>query len=285
VTNELLAPSFGDAMAELQELIAEAAALKDTGNAHTLDALIQDIKSRLLSGETTGDEVLDYAILHKSSVDEGDFSGLRDLKDRLVAHPGEPFIAIETTEKAYVSNPQTKDYILEVAAWSAVAVIDTLRLPKDRYEVVFDCPSPVKRKDRYAKKWRRMGPEEAKKVTVYEGARFDTRYGAELNLVNNRNRRFDGERLYRLDIIVGVMEVQRFFMEQSMGLGSAGLDRMLDDPEANGEPLGRMYVKSKSQWEGLLRGLGLDLKDGRYGLNPELAALEKYKPSIWRWFF
>jgi hypothetical protein len=272
-------------MTEVQELIAEAAALKATGNAQALDALINDIKGRLLSGETTGDEVLDYAIIHKSSVEEGEFSGLRELKDRLVAHPGEPFIAIETAEKAYVSNPQTEDYILEVAAWSAVAVIDTLRLPKDRYEVVFDCPSSVKRKDRYAKKWRRMGPEEAKKVTVYEGDCFDTRYGAELNLVNNSNRRFDGERLNRLDIIVGAKEVQRFFMEQSMGLGSAELDRMLEAPEENRESLGRMYVKAKSQWEGLLRGLGLDLKDERYGLNPELAALEKYKPSSWRWFF
>jgi hypothetical protein len=74
-------------------------------------------------------------------------------------------------------------------------------------------------------------------------------------------------------------------MEQSMGLGSAELDRMLEDPEKNREILGRMFVKAKSQWEGLLRGLGLDLKDGRYGLNPELAALEKYKPSTWRWFF
>jgi hypothetical protein len=269
-------------MAELQELIAEASAARDTGNAQALDALIKGIKGRLLSGETTGDEVLDFAILHKSSVDEGDFSGLRELKDRLVAHPGEPFIAIETAERAYVGNPRTKDYILEVDTWSAVGVIDTLRLPKDRYEVVFDCPSPVKRKDRYAKRWRLMRPE---KVTVYEGACFDTRYGAELNLVNNRNRRFDGERLYRLEIIVGAKEVQRYFMEQSMGLGYAELDRMLEDPEKNREPLGRMYVKAKSQWEGLLRGLGLDMRDGRYGLNAELAALEKYKPSTWRWFF
>ena len=272
-------------MAELRQLIAEAAALRDTGNAQAFDALMNDIKGRLLSGETTGDEVLDYAILHKSSVDEGDFSGLRDLKDRLVAHPGESFIAVATAERAYVSNPQTKDYILEVDTWGAVAINDTLQLPKDRYEVVFDCPSPVKRKDRYAKKWRLMRPEEAKAVTVYEGAYFDTRYRAELNLVNNSNRRFDGERLYRLDIIVGAKEVQRFFMEQSMGLGSAELDQMLEDPEENREPLGRMYVKAKSQWEGLLRGLGLDLRDGRYGLNPELAALEKYKPSTWRWFF
>jgi hypothetical protein len=67
-------------MAELHELIAEAAALKDTWNAQTFDALITNIKSRLLSGETTGDEVLDYAILHRNSVDEGDFSGLRELK-------------------------------------------------------------------------------------------------------------------------------------------------------------------------------------------------------------
>jgi hypothetical protein len=272
-------------MTELQELIAEAAALKDTRNAQTLDALIKDIKRRLISGETTGDEVLDYAIVHKSSLDEGEFSGLRELKDRLVAHPGEPFIAIETAERSHVSNPRTKDYILELSAWSAVAAIDTLRLPKDRYEVVFDCPSSVKRKDRYAKKWRRMGPEEAKKVTVYEGARFDTRYGAELNLVNNENRRFDGERLCHLEIIIGSKEVQRFFMEQSMGLGSAELDRMLEAPEENRESLGRMYVKAKSQWEGLLRGLELDLKDERYGLNPELAALEKYKPSSWRWLF
>jgi len=272
-------------MAELQELIAETSALKEAGNALALDALIEDIKGRLLSGETTGDEVLDYAILHKSSVDEGDFSRLRELKDRLVAHPGEPFIAIETAERAYVSKPRTEDYILEVDTWGAVAVIDTLRLPKDRYEVVFDCPSPVKRKDRYAKRWRLMRPEEAKKVTVYEGDYFDTRYGAELKLVNNSNRRFDGERVYRLDIIVGAKEVQRFFMEQSMGLGSAELDRMLEGPEENREPLGRMYVKAKSQWEGLLRGLGLDLKDRRYGLNPELAALEKYRPTTWRWFF
>jgi hypothetical protein len=272
-------------MADLQNLIAEATALKDTGNAETFDALIKGIRSRLISGETTGDEVLDYAIVHKSSLDEGDFSGLRELKDRLVAHPGEPFITIETAERTYVSKPRTKDYILEVDTWSAVAVIDTLRLPKNRYEVVFDCRSPVKRKDRYAKRWRLMQPEEAKKVTVYEGACFDTRYGAELNLVNNSNRRFDGERLCRLDIIVGAKDVQRFFMEQSMGLGSAELDRMLMDPEKNREPLGRMYVKAKSQWEGLLRGLGLDMKDGMYGLNPELAALEQYKPSTWRWFF
>jgi hypothetical protein len=180
-------------MEELQELIGEATGLKDGGNAQALDALIESIKNRLIAGETTGDEVLDYAILHKGRVDEGDFSGLRELKHRLAAHPREPFIAIETSEKAYVSNPETKDYILEVDTWSAVAVIDTLRLPKDRYEVVFDCPSPVKRKDRYAKRWRFMGPEEAKKATVYGGAFFDTRYGAELNLVNNRNRRFDGE--------------------------------------------------------------------------------------------
>ena len=53
-------------MTVLQELIAEAAALKATGNAQALDALINDIKGRLLSGETTGDAVLDYAILHKS---------------------------------------------------------------------------------------------------------------------------------------------------------------------------------------------------------------------------
>ena len=272
-------------MAELQELIAEARASKHKGNAQTLDALMKGIRSRLISGETTGDDVLDFAILHKSSVDDGDFGGLRELKDRLVAHPGEPFIAIETAERAYVSNPRTKDYILEVDTWSAVAVIDTLRLPKDRYEVVFDCRSPAKRKDRYAKRWRLMRPEEAKKVTVYEGACFDTRYGAELSLVNNGNRRFDGERLCRLDIIVGTKDVQRFFMEQSMGLGSADLDGMLKDPEKNREPLGRMYVKAKSQWEGLLRGLGLDMKEGRYGLNPELAALERYKPSTWRWFF
>ncbi|MCU0665465.1 MAG: hypothetical protein MUC50_24470 [Myxococcota bacterium] len=105
--------------------------------------------------------------------------------------------------------------------------------------------------------------EEAKKVTVYEGARFDTRYRAELNLVNNNNRRFDGERMCRLDIIVGTEEVQRFFMEQSMGLGYAELDRMLEDTEKNREPLGRMYVKARSQWEGLLRGLGLDMKEER----------------------
>jgi hypothetical protein len=91
--------------------------------------------------------------------------------------------------------------------------------------------------------------------------------------------------VYRLDIIVGAKEVQRFLMEQSVGLGSAELDRMLEGPEENRGPLARMYVKAKSQWEGLLNGLGLDLKDGRYGLNPELAALEKYKPSSWRWFF
>jgi hypothetical protein len=194
-------------------------------------------------------------------------------------------MAIETSERAYVSNPRTEDYILEVDTWGAVAVIDTLRLPKDRYEVAFDCLSPAKRKDRYARKWRLMRPEEAKKATVYEGAYFDTRYGAELNLVNNGNRRFDGERMYGLDMIVGTKEVQRLFMEQSMGLGYAELDRMLEDPEKNGEPLGRMYVKAKAQWEGLLGGLGLDMKDGRYGLNPELAALEKYEPSTWRWFF
>ena len=70
-----------------------------------------------------------------------------------------------------------------------------------------------------------------------------------------------------------------------MGFGSAELDRMLEDPEANREPLGRMYVKAKLQWEGLLRGLGLDLKNGRYCLEPELAALEKYKQSTWRWLF
>ncbi len=272
-------------MAELRELITEASAIRDTGNAVALDALIDDIKGRLLSGETTGDEVLDYAIVHKSSVDEGEFGGLRELKDRLVAHPGEPFIAVATAERAYVSNPRTKDYILEVDTWGAVAGIDTLRLPKDRYEVVFDCRSSVKRKDRYAKKWRLMRSEEAKVVTVYEGAWFDSSYGAELNLVNNSNRRFDAEKLYRLETLVGSKQVQRFFMEQSMGLGSAELDRMLEDPEEKREPLGRMYVKTKSQWEGLLRGLGLDLKDGRYGLNPELAALEKYKPKTWRWFF
>jgi hypothetical protein len=274
-----------DTQAALQKLIAEASTIKDTGNAQAIDTLINDIKGRLLSGETTGDEVLDYAIVHKSSVDEEDFSGLRELKDRLVAHPGEPFIAVATAERAYVSNPRTKDYILEVDTWGAVAISDTLQLPKDRYEVVFDCPSPVKRKGRYAKKWRLMRPEEAKEVTVYEGARFETRYGAELNLVNNSNRRFDGERLNRLDIIVGTREVQRFFMEQSMGLRAAELDRMLEDPEENREPLGRMYVKATSQWEGLLRGLGLDMKDWRYGLNPELAALEKYKPRTWRWFY
>ena len=67
-------------MAELRELITEASATRDTGNAEALDALINDIKGRLLSGETTGDEVLDYAIVHKSSVDEGKFSGLRELK-------------------------------------------------------------------------------------------------------------------------------------------------------------------------------------------------------------
>jgi hypothetical protein len=272
-------------MTELQKLIAEAATLKDAGNAQTLDTLLEGIKSRLIAGETTGDDVLDFAILHKSSVDDGDFGGLRELKDRLVAHPGEPFIAIEKAESAHVSNPRAKDYILEVNTWSAVAVIDTLRLPKDRYEVVFDCPSPVKRKDRYAKRWRLIRPDEAKKVTVYEGAFFDTAYGAELNLVNNSNRRFDGEKVYRLEIIVGTKEVQRFFMEQSMGLGYAELDRMLEDPEKNREPLGRMYVKAKSQWEGLLRGLGRDMKDGRYSLIPELAALEKYKPSTWRWFY
>jgi hypothetical protein len=272
-------------MTELQERIAEAATLKDTGDYQTLEALIKGIKSRLIAGETTGDDVLDYAILHKGCVDLGDLSGLRELKERLVAHPGEPFIAIETAERAYVSNPQVKDYILEVDTWGAVAVIDTLRLPKDRYEVVFDCPSPVKRKDRYANQWRLMRPEEAKKATVYKGACFETTYGVELNFVNNSNRRFDGERVYRLDIIVGTKEVQCFFMKQSMGLGYAELDRMLEDPEENREPLGRMYVKPKSQWEGLLRGLGLDMKDGRYGLNPELAALEKYRPSKWRWFF
>jgi len=111
------------------------------------------------------------------------------------------------------------------------------------------------------------------------------RYGAELNLVNNRNRRFDGERVYSLDIIVGTKEVQRHFMEQSMGLGYTDMDMMLGDTENNREPLGRMYVKAKAQWEGLLRGLKLDMNDAKYSLHPELAALEKYKPSIWRWFF
>jgi len=272
-------------MAALQELIAEATATRDVGDAQALEALTIDIKGRLLSGETTGDEVLDYAILHKSSMDQGAFSGLRALKDRLVAHRGEPFIAVATAERAYVSDPRTEDYILEVDTWGAVAVTDTLQLPKDRYEVVFDCPSPVKRRDRYAEKWSLMRPDEAKEATVYEGDYFDTRYGAELSLVNNSNRRFDGERVYRLDLIVGAKEVQRFLMEQSMGLGAAEMDRMLEDPEENKEPLGRMYVKARSQWRGLLRGLRLDLKDARYGLNPELAALEKYRPSTWRWFF
>jgi hypothetical protein len=274
-----------DAMAELRELIAEAKALKHTGDAKSLDVLIKYIKSRLISGETTGDEVLNYVILHKGSLDEGDCGGLIELKGRLLAHSEEPFIVINTTERAHVSDPSTEDYILEVDTWGAVAFGDTLRLPRDRYEVVFDCPWPVKRKDRYARKWRFMRPEEAKEVTVYQGADFDMRYGAELNLVNNRNRRFDGERIYRLDIIVGTMDVQRYFMEQSMGIEYAEMDRMLGDQEKNREPLGRMFVKAKAQWEGLLRSLRLDIKDGRYGLNPELVALEKYKPSIWRWFF
>jgi len=51
--------------------------------------------------------------------------------------PGEPFIAIETAERAHVSDPRTKDYILEVDMWGAVAGIDTLRLPNDRDEVIF----------------------------------------------------------------------------------------------------------------------------------------------------
>ncbi|MBN1653294.1 MAG: hypothetical protein JXA30_05905 [Deltaproteobacteria bacterium] len=272
-------------MAELRELIAKAKALKHTGDAKNLDALIKGIKTKLISGETTGDEVLNYVILHKGSLDEGKCGGLTELKSRLLAHVGEPFIMIDTAERAHVSNPSTEDYIIEVDTWGAVAFGDTLRLPRDRYEVVFDCPWPVKRKDRYARKWRFMRPEEAKGVTVYQGADFDMRYGAELNLVNNRNRRFDGERIYSLDIIVGTMDVQRYFMEQSMGIEYAEMDRMLGDQEKNKEPLGRMFVKAKAQWEGLLKSLRLDIKDGRYGLNPELVALEKYKPSIWRWFF
>jgi len=151
--------------------------------------------------------------------------------------------------------------------------------------VVFDCPWPVKRKDRYARKWSFVRPEDAKGVTVYQGADFDMRYEAELNLVNNGNRRFDGERIYSLNIIVGTTEVQRYFMEQSMGIEYSEMDRMLRDQEKNREPLGRMFVKAKAQWEGLLKSLKLDIKDGRYSLNPELAALEKYKPSIWKWFF
>ena len=68
-----------DTQVALQKLIAEASALKDAGNAQALDALIEDIKGRLLSGETTGDEVLDYAILHKGSVNAGDFSAVSAL--------------------------------------------------------------------------------------------------------------------------------------------------------------------------------------------------------------
>jgi hypothetical protein len=74
-------------------------------------------------------------------------------------------------------------------------------------------------------------------------------------------------------------------MEQSMGLGSAALEQMLENPEKNRKPLGKMYVKTKAQWEGLVSGVGLDREQQKNSLDAQLAALAKYRPSTWRWFY
>ena len=210
---------------------------------------------------------------------------LLGIRSEMIHHLGEPFVLIERKEICHTESGRTQDHVLEENARAAVCFTDTIQVSDNASTLIFSCLWPVSRTERYAHKW--TFDNNSKDGIVFRLKGFEDAYRNPLKIVNEQNRRSEGEDVFALDLLVGSRNVQRYLMQETLGLDILTVDHMIINHGKHPEEMSRLYRGTVKQWNGLLKALKLHdtyYNEERHGLIPEIKSISGYGKR-WYWPF